>query len=166
MNQTSRRGLKVLCLVSAMLIAPVVSYSEEAAKKPSSYSPVVITEDFNSVVSRMKAAKPDIQKRQNNLLNERYDLSNYPASGVTMSRGKAVQDRVRVKLPSGVSWDKLASMTPEEIKEKNVFPAGFFPLPHPSWRSGIWMRRNPWFESDVVPALRAAVRKALGGSKT
>jgi uracil-DNA glycosylase len=38
---------------------------------------------------------------------------------------------------------------------------GFFPLPHPSWRSGIWMRRNPWFEADVLPALRKAVRKAL-----
>jgi uracil-DNA glycosylase len=41
----------------------------------------------------------------------------------------------------------------------------YFPLPHPSWRSGIWMQRNPWFESDVLPALRAAVRKALSGGK-
>jgi uracil-DNA glycosylase len=38
---------------------------------------------------------------------------------------------------------------------------GRFPLPHPSWRSTIWMRRNPWFESDVLPALRSAVRSAL-----
>lgn len=36
-----------------------------------------------------------------------------------------------------------------------------FPLPHPSWRSAIWTRRNPWFETEVLPALRAAVRKAL-----
>ncbi len=43
--------------------------------------------------------------------------------------------------------------------------AGIFPLPHPSWRSGIWMKRNPWFEHDVLPALRLAVRKALGGSR-
>lgn len=41
----------------------------------------------------------------------------------------------------------------------------YFPLPHPSWRSGIWMQRNPWFESDVLPPLRAAVRKALSGGK-
>ena len=39
----------------------------------------------------------------------------------------------------------------------------FFPLPHPSWRSGIWMKRNPWFEADVLPALRPAIRKALSG---
>ena len=37
----------------------------------------------------------------------------------------------------------------------------FFPLPHPSWRSGIWMKRNPWFEARVLPALRSQVRKAL-----
>ena len=36
-----------------------------------------------------------------------------------------------------------------------------FPLPHPSWRSRIWMAANPWFEMDAVPVLRAAVRAAL-----
>jgi uracil-DNA glycosylase len=37
----------------------------------------------------------------------------------------------------------------------------FFPLPHPSWRCVIWMARNPWFESKVLPALRDAVQEAL-----
>ncbi|MEO6780001.1 MAG: uracil-DNA glycosylase family protein [Bradyrhizobium sp.] len=36
-----------------------------------------------------------------------------------------------------------------------------FPLPHPSWRSRHWAARNPWFDADVVPALRCAVRNAL-----
>lgn len=54
----------------------------------------------------------------------------------------------------------------DAVRDFGAHGAGFFPLPHPSWRSGIWMKRNPWFESDVVPALRAAVRKALGGSKS
>lgn len=31
------------------------------------------------------------------------------------------------------------------------------PLPHPSWRSRLWMQRNPWFEADVLPRLRALV---------
>lgn len=35
------------------------------------------------------------------------------------------------------------------------------PLPHPSWRSQVWMRRHPWFEAEVLPALRAAVREEL-----
>jgi len=42
------------------------------------------------------------------------------------------------------------------------FPPRFFPLPHPSWRSTGWMRRNPWFESGVLPALRSRVAAALG----
>ena len=34
---------------------------------------------------------------------------------------------------------------------------GYFPLPHPSWRTGIWERNNPWFVTEVLPALREAV---------
>ncbi len=54
----------------------------------------------------------------------------------------------------------------EAVKDFAGHGPGIFPLPHPSWRSGIWMKRNPWFEIDVVPALQKAVRKALGGKKT
>ena len=38
---------------------------------------------------------------------------------------------------------------------------GVFPLPHPSWRNTGWLRRNPWFETDLLPDLRAAVRAEL-----
>lgn len=37
-------------------------------------------------------------------------------------------------------------------------------LPHPSWRSTGWMRRNPWFEDEVLPLLRERVRAALDQS--
>jgi uracil-DNA glycosylase len=36
-----------------------------------------------------------------------------------------------------------------------------FLLPHPSWRNNAWLGANPWFEAEVVPALRAAVGRAL-----
>ena len=36
-----------------------------------------------------------------------------------------------------------------------------FPLPHPSWRTTAWERKNPWFGEEVLPALRGAVAKAL-----
>jgi cytochrome c peroxidase len=75
-------------------------------------------------------------KRHMDLLNARYDLSNRPAKDVTMSRGKPVQEGVRAKLPKGVTWEKLANMTPEEIREKDLFPAGFLPLPHPNHAEG------------------------------
>lgn len=35
------------------------------------------------------------------------------------------------------------------------------PMPHPSWRNTAWLRRNPWFEAEVVPYLRARVRDIL-----
>ncbi|WP_299283664.1 uracil-DNA glycosylase family protein [uncultured Tateyamaria sp.] len=36
-----------------------------------------------------------------------------------------------------------------------------FPLPHPSWRNTGWIRKNPWFEAEVLPALRARVQEVL-----
>lgn len=38
---------------------------------------------------------------------------------------------------------------------------GIWPLPHPSWRNTGWLRRHPWFEADLVPALRLAVRAVM-----
>lgn len=43
---------------------------------------------------------------------------------------------------------------------RDYMPA-FLPLPHPSWRNTAWLRRNPWFEQDVLPALRARVAALL-----
>lgn len=37
-----------------------------------------------------------------------------------------------------------------------------FPLPHPSWHNTRWIKRNPWFERELLPELRESVRKALG----
>jgi uracil-DNA glycosylase len=37
----------------------------------------------------------------------------------------------------------------------------YFPLPHPSWRSRVWVDQNPWFAAEVLPALRDAVAHAL-----
>lgn len=37
----------------------------------------------------------------------------------------------------------------------------YLPLPHPSWRNNAWIKQNPWFESDLLPALRQEVRRLL-----
>ena len=109
-----------LVVLGAAVLSGVFVQSEEPAAKggrpPSSYAPVVDQEEFKAVVERMSAAKPEIMKKQSDLLNERYDLSERPAMGVTMTRGKPVQEGVRVKLPSGVTWDQLAKMSPEEVR--------------------------------------------------
>jgi len=38
---------------------------------------------------------------------------------------------------------------------------GVLPLPHPSWRNTAWLKRNPWFAAELVPELRARVRRAM-----
>ncbi len=93
-------------------------------------------ESFHALAERLKKAKPEFAQRQQKLLAERYDLSDQPVQGVTMAGGKAVQGGVRVRLPLGVNWDALASMTPEQIKAKKLWPPGFFPLPHPHHEAG------------------------------
>ncbi len=50
--------------------------------------------------------------------------------------------------------DRRPSLT-ETVRAFDAFGPNMFPLPHPSWRSGGWMQRNPWFEAEVLPALRA-----------
>src|SRR4030042_2872000 len=91
--------LGVIAVSAVLFIAS--SPGGHAAEKVSSYAPVVIKEDFATVMSRMKAEKSKVMARQMELLNKRYDLSNRPAKGLTMTRGKTVQEGVRVKPPSG-----------------------------------------------------------------
>jgi len=123
--------------VSLALIALAIStFAQPPLKGESSYSPVVIKESFETIMARMKAAKPEVMKRHMDLLAERYDLSDRPARDVTMSRGKPIQEGVRVRLPKNMTWEKLASTSPEEIKSKDLFPAGFYPLPHPNHPEG------------------------------
>src|SRR6185312_5464303 len=53
-----------------------------------------------------------------------------------------------------------ARMTERVMSFRDHLPA-VFPLPHPSWRSRHWAVKNPWFEEEVLPALRKAVQDAL-----
>jgi len=55
---------------------------------------------------------------------------------------------------------RKTSMT-ETVKAFSRHGPRFFPLPHPSWRSAIWMRQHQWFEETVIPELRKAVRKLM-----
>lgn len=134
---------RLACIVgltagACLLDGGPVSAAGQGAQEPvkTSYLPVVDTETFTAIHSRMVAAKPAVMKRQMDLLGERYDLSDRPASGVVMDRSKPVQEGVRVKLPSGVTWDALSNQTPEQIRDRGIFPKGFLPLPHANHPEG------------------------------
>lgn len=122
-------------LPAFVLLALLQGWGADKAP-PTSYSPVVIQESPDAVMKRMTADKPKVMKRHRDLLNERYDLANRPDKATTMTRGKPVQEGVRVKLPKGVTWEQLAAMDPAEVKDKDLFPAGFMPLPHANHPEG------------------------------
>jgi len=105
------------------------------AQQPNVYAPVDDRASFDQVRTSMEAAKNQVEQRHRQLLEQRYDLADH-AGAVKMSGGKPVQTGVRVKLPQGVTWAELSSLTPAQILERDQFPAGFFPLPHPNHAEG------------------------------
>jgi cytochrome c peroxidase len=139
-----RSRIPALLAICVVAISVCVASGDE----PTSYAPVAGTESFGDIFERMRAAKPKVEKRQQALLAERYDLGNQPAAGVTMSRGKAVQQGVRVRLPNGVTWEQLAAQSPEEIRGKGLWPKGLLPLPHPNHPEGGML--FPRFHIDEV----------------
>jgi cytochrome c peroxidase len=116
---------KALFAAGIAIVLPIISVAQ---------SPAI--EDFPTLVKRLQAEKPTFAKRQQDLLAARYDLADRPDKGTTMSRGKPVQEGVRAKLPAGMTWEKLAALSPEEVKERQLWPAGFLPLPHPHHEAG------------------------------
>ncbi|MCX7567182.1 uracil-DNA glycosylase family protein [Sulfitobacter sp. F26169L] len=49
----------------------------------------------------------------------------------------------------------------QAVRDWDSHPEGVFALPHPSWRNTGWIRKNPWFEAEVIPRLQAAVAEVM-----
>ena len=144
----SNRKRWATLLLSGVVLTFGYAFAQQGERGQSSYMPVDISEPFSSLMTRLSAAKPGVEQEHNALLNERYDLSNRPAQGVTMDRNKPVQEGVRVKLPPGMTWESLAAMSPDQIREQNLFPKGFYPLPHPKHQEGGFV--FPHFVIDAI----------------
>lgn len=57
---------------------------------------------------------------------------------------------------------RMASTMTETVREfETHLKDGFLPLPHPSWRTTAWLKRNPWFDSEILPVLRDKVTKLM-----
>jgi len=130
--------------------AVAMANAEEPGRGATSYMPVDIKESLAKTIARMSAEKPQIEKRQMDVLQQRYDLSNRPDKTTVMDRTKPVQDGVRVKLAPGITWEQLGAMSPEEIKSKDLFPAGFLSLPHVNQPEGGMV--FPQFHIDAIKA--------------
>ncbi len=49
----------------------------------------------------------------------------------------------------------------ETVKSWRDYGPEYLPLPHPSWRNTAWLKKNPWFEADVLPVLRKQTKRLL-----
>jgi len=124
-----------LAFVAALGLALVLnqgtgaqSRSQQAdGQQQSSFMPI-IEEPFDVVRARDKAAKARVMAEHQKLLESRYDLRRHVDESVRMTRGKPIPVGPTAKLKNGVTWEQLGRMSPEEIREKGLFP--YLPLPH------------------------------------
>jgi cytochrome c peroxidase len=128
----------ICCTVGGILtVCGGHTFAEDNATLGSAtYMPVVIEDDFQEIMDKDVAEKSKYMQRQQKLLEKRYDLSDNPSDTMMSAGRKAVQSGVRVKLHGDVSWKELSEMKPAEIKEKDLFPMGFRPLPHAKHSTG------------------------------
>ena len=59
------------------------------------------------------------------------------------------------------AWHLGPGRVADRVRDWRNRAPGVWCLPHPSWRNTGWLKRNPWFEAEAVPALRRAVAEAL-----
>jgi len=106
--------------------AATVVVAAQQGKIVSSYGPTNQDVTFDQIKAERMAVKAGRAKEHMALLNSRYDLSKKSVAGLVMSGGKPVPVGPTARL-QGVTWEQLAKMTPEQIKEKGFFP--YKPLP-------------------------------------
>jgi cytochrome c peroxidase len=104
---------------------------------------------FEETMQADKAAKPKITAAQRQLLESRYDLNPKFDPEAKMSRGKPVPVGPTARLAGGMTWDKLAQMTPEQIRKAGAFP--YPALPHPKQATGGQV--FPKMQIDMFPRL-------------
>ncbi len=151
MSRSAAASCAALVVLACAVAAPASAQEKVPKRGATSYAPVASTESFDAVRKRLVGEKARFAKRHADLLAARYDLSNRPAKGATMFRGKPLQDGVRVKLPKGATWESLAALSPAEIRKRGLFPEGFLPLPHEKHEEGGMV--FPRFHIDEVKKL-------------
>src|SRR4051812_41556283 len=86
-------------------------------------SPALVGQvSFEEMMAKDKEAKPAIMARQKALLEERYDLTARPHDTIKMTRGKPIPVGPTAKLSDGMTFEKLAEMISDDIRDKGVFP--------------------------------------------
>ncbi len=106
---------------------------------------------FDEVYRALVAAKPKVMATQRKLLESRYNLEPKLDPEVKMSRGKPLVVGPTARLPEGTSWEALADLSPEAIREKDFFP--YKALPHPAQGGGLGGQVFPQVQIKMFPRL-------------
>lgn len=104
---------------------------------------------FEEIMKEDKAMKAKVMELQKTLLARRYHLDPKFHPEVRMSRGKPVPVGPTARLGEDMNWERLAKMTPEEIRKGNLFP--YRPLPHPKHTPGGQV--FPQIQTKMFPRL-------------
>ena len=120
------------CIIFIIVFAPSVAFTQQG-KIISSYGPTNQIETFDQIKTARMAVKSERAKQHLEMLNSRYDLSKKTTVELIMSGGKPIPIGPTANL-RGVTWEQLNKMTPEQIKEKGIFP--YKPLPFPDHAEG------------------------------
>lgn len=122
----SRRRALVLCFCCCLGLGLEVAWGGDPTvmnqPRESSFAPTSVAEPFEVTMEKDIAKKPQVMQEHMDYLNARYDLSRRTTYKVTMSGGKPLPVGPTARLPEGMTFEKLAKMSPAEIKEKGIFP--------------------------------------------
>ena len=88
-------------------------------------------------------------------------LAALPAVDLTLLVGLYAQRRYLGAKGGAKGGAKRRGNLTETVRAWADYWPAYLPLPHPSWRNTGWLKRNPWFEAELLPELRARVRALL-----
>ena len=158
-------GLAIAAGASLGLALVESAHAQEKGEKPTSYAPVDIHESFASILSRMKAAKAGVMKRQMTLLEQRYDLADRPAAGVDDdARARPFRRACAPACRRAPRGSSSRRSSPAEIRTKNAVPGRLPPAAasEPSRRrhalSAVPHRRDQAAGGPRPDALRPRLR--------
>ncbi len=135
-----------IVITGAGALAIALAVHGEPTKVVSSYGPVNQDVTFSQIKADRLAVKADRAKAHAALLASRYDLKEAPGDAL-MSGGKAVPVGPTARLAG--TWEQLDTMTPDQIRDKGLFP--YPPLPFPDHAEGGML--FPKMTIDVLPRL-------------
>jgi cytochrome c peroxidase len=142
-----RAGFPAVLIAAALAGAGALAVHAQSAKVVSSYGPTNQEVTFSEIKAARMAVKAARAKAHAELLSSRYDLKE-STGDARMSGGKAIPVGPTARL-GGTTWEQLDKMTPEQIREKGLFP--YPPLPFPDHAEGGML--FPKMTIDVLPRL-------------